>query len=79
MSSNEKAHFMELVGKCRRELARDKNLDGQYPFVGAAIGIVVSVLGVIFDFVAHKQNSVIAHPFLKVNQTIKRQFLQSNC
>ena len=66
MSTNEKEHCMDWVRKCRRDLARDQGLYRQYPFVGAAIGIVISVLGVIFDFLVYKQDSLIAHPFLKV-------------
>ena len=66
LSASDKEHFHEMAKKCKREMAKESSLNEQYPFVGAAIGIVVSVCGVTLDAIASGANSMIAHPFLKI-------------
>ena len=76
LSANDKDHFHEMAKKCKREMAKECSLNEQYPFVGAAIGIVVSVCGVTFDALVSGANSVIAHPFLKIFVVI---FISASC
>ena len=38
----------------------------QFPFLGAAVGIVLSTLFVVGDFIVQGTNSYVAHPLLKV-------------
>ena len=66
LSASEKEQFHDMAKKCKREIARENSLNEQYPYVGAAIGIVVSVCGVTIDALASGVNSMIAHPFLKI-------------
>ena len=51
--------------RCKREIAKQKSFDAQIPFVGAAVGIVVSTLAVVWDFVIFGHESLIASPILK--------------
>lgn len=65
-SAKEKEAFMDQIKKCKREVNRVRAMKEQFPWVGAAVGIVVSVLGVVADVVVNKSDSLIAHPLLKV-------------
>jgi len=63
----EKASFFESASKAKKELGRQRTLDAQYPFVGAAVGILVAVAVVVYDYVANAPGqSYIGHPLLKV-------------
>ena len=62
----DKELYMEQLKRCRREAGRERALHAQYPWVGAAIGLVVSALGVAADAAANRAESLIAHPLLKV-------------
>ena len=53
--------------RCKREISKQKSMDKQYPFVGAAVGIVLSTLAVVADFIAHGTTSLIANPIFKGN------------
>ena len=64
--STEKQNFYELASKCKKEWAKQKTLDLQYPYVGAAVGILIAAGVVVFDFLIHGAASYIAHPLLKV-------------
>ena len=66
LSFSDKEHFHEMAKKCKREMAKEVSMNEQYPFVGAAIGIVLSVCGVTLDALASGANSMIAHPFIKI-------------
>ena len=66
LSHKDKDSFMERIRKCQKLAARETGLDQQIPFVGAAIGIVVSILVVIADYVSQREESPLSHPFLKV-------------
>lgn len=63
---DERESFLDSSRKCRREAAKQKSLDAQYPFLGAAIGILVAVAAVVADFAISGSNSLIGHPLLKV-------------
>ena len=65
-SREEKESFLDCSRKCRKEAAKQRSLDAQYPFVGAAIGILVAVGAVVADFAIYGTNSLIEHPLLKV-------------
>ena len=51
--------------RCKREISKQKSMDTQYPFVGAAVGIVLSTLAVVADFIVYGTASLVAHPILK--------------
>jgi hypothetical protein len=51
--------------RCKREIGKQKSLDAQFPFVGAAVGIVVSTLLIVWDFIAFGQTSLISSPIVK--------------
>lgn len=59
------SHF-EFASKAKKELAKQRTLDAQYPFVGAAVGILVAVAVVVYDYAANGPKSYIGHPLLKV-------------
>ncbi len=40
---------MDLMKSCKRDLARERTVDERYPWVGAGVGIVVSVAAVVAD------------------------------
>ena len=65
-SREEKESFLDLSRKCRKEAAKQRSLDAKYPFVGAAIGILIAVGAVVADFAIYGTNSLIGHPLLKV-------------
>ena len=65
-SRQEKETFLDWSRKCKRELAKQKSLEARYPFVGAAIGIVIAVVAVAADFATYGTESTIGHPLLKV-------------
>ena len=62
----EKESFLDSSRKCRREAAKQRSLDAKYPFVGAAIGILLAVAAVLGDIAISGANSMIMHPLLKV-------------
>jgi len=64
--AKEKAAYFDLASKAKKELAKQRTLDAQYPFVGMAVGILVAVAVVVYDYVANGPRSYIGHPFLKV-------------
>ena len=47
-------------------MAKQRTLDAQYPFVGAAVGILVAVAVVVYDYAVNGPKSYIGHPLLKV-------------
>ena len=62
------ASFFESASKAKKELGRQRTLDAQYPFVGAAVGILVAVAVVVYDYVANAPGqSYIGHPLLKAS------------
>ncbi len=67
-SREDKEHYLELARKCKREVAREATLDLQYPWVGAAVGIVISVAGVVADVaMAPKPDlAFVSHPLAKM-------------
>ena len=62
----EKESFLEWSRKCRKEAAKQRSLEARYPFVGAAIGILVAVGAIVADFAAYGTDSLIGHPLIKV-------------
>ena len=70
----EKEPFLDLARKCRKEAAKQRSQDAQYPYVGAAIGILVAVAAVVVDFAILGTNSFISHPLLKVGVVIAVSF-----
>jgi len=66
----EKDHYMDWSRRCKRELMRQKSLDTQYPFVGAAVGIVMSTLVVVWDTLTFGRESFLFSPVLKVSLII---------
>ena len=65
-SREEKESFLDWSRRCKRELSKQKSLEARYPFVGAAIGIVIAVVAVATDFAAYGSESMIGHPLVKV-------------
>lgn len=64
--AKDKATYFDMASKSKKELAKQRTLDAQYPFVGAAVGILVAVAVVVYDYVANGPRSYIGHPLLKV-------------
>jgi len=64
--AKEKASYFENASKAKKELAKQRTLDAQYPFVGAAVGILVAVAVVVYDYAVNGPKSYIGHPLLKV-------------
>ena len=62
----EKESFFDLSRKCRKESDRQRMIESRYPFLGAAIGILIAVGAVVADFAFYGMDSIIAHPLLKV-------------
>ena len=62
----EKESCLEWSRKCRKELAKQRSLEARYPFVGAAIGILVAVAAIVADFIAYGTESILGHPLIKV-------------
>ena len=62
----EKESFLDLSRKCRKEAAKQRSLEARYPYVGAAIGILVAVGAIVVDFIAYGADSYIGHPLIKV-------------
>ena len=65
-SREEKEYFLDWSRKSKRELAKQRSLEARYPFVGAAIGIVVAVVAIAADFATYGTESIIGHPLIKV-------------
>ena len=65
-SREEKESFLDWSRKCKRELAKQRSLESRYPFVGAAIGIVIAVVAIAADFATYGTESMIGHPLIKV-------------
>ena len=47
-------------------------MNRQVPFVGAAFGIFLSTLGVVWDFLVFGKTSLIASPILKGKQSLRK-------
>ncbi|XP_059087144.1 uncharacterized protein LOC131883648 [Tigriopus californicus] len=75
MSHWDKDFYMDWVKRCKRELAKETALDDEYPFVGAAVGIVVSTIGVVVDTLWNQDEPWLPHPFLKVTMVLTVSFL----
>ena len=45
----EKESFFDLSRKCRKESDRQRMIESRYPFLGAAIGILIAVGAVVGD------------------------------
>ena len=54
------------MDRCRREMALDTRSHMQLPWVGSALGIIVSSMFLVLDFLSHGSASYLAHPLLKV-------------
>lgn len=63
---SDKLACKEQMDKAKRELALDSRHHQQLPWVGAALGMVISSLIVVLDYLSHGTQSSIAHPILKV-------------
>ena len=66
VNREEKESFLDLSRKCRKESAKQRSLEARYPFVGAAIGILIAVAAVVADFIAYGTESMLGHPLIKV-------------
>lgn len=75
MSHWDKEFYMDWVKRCQRELVKETALDDEYPFVGAAVGIVVSAIGVVVDTLWNQDEPWLPHPFLKVTMVLTVSFL----
>ena len=73
-SREEKESFLDLSRKCRREAAKQRQLDAKYPFLGAAIGILIAVAAVVADFAVSGPDSFISYPLLKVGVVVAVSF-----
>lgn len=62
--SNKEA-CMEGINRCKKEIARDKYNDRQFPYVGCALGIMFSSLILVLDYLSFREESYVAHPLLK--------------
>jgi len=63
---SDKAHCKAMMEKCKREIAADNKNHMQLPWVGSALGIIVSSMFLVLDYLAHGNESYLAHPLLKV-------------
>lgn len=57
---------MEGISRCKRELAKDRHNDRQFPYVGCALGMVFSSLILVLDYLSFREESYVANPLLKV-------------
>jgi len=62
----DKSHCKMMIDKCKKEVVLDKRTDMQFPWVGCAMGMIVSSLIVVLDYLSHGHTSYIAHPLLKI-------------
>jgi len=72
---SDKEICMEGINKCKKEIIKDETLDRQYPFVGGALGIFLSSVLLVLDYLAHREESYIANPILKVAACISASVL----
>lgn len=63
---SDKVVCKELMDRSKRDMALDTRQAMQLPWVGAALGMVLSSLIVVLDYLSHGQASSLAHPLLKV-------------
>ena len=63
---SDKVHCKGQMDRCRREMALDTRSHMQLPWVGSALGIIVSSMFLVLDFLSHGSASYLAHPLLKV-------------
>jgi len=63
---SQKAACKEKMDKCRKEAMLDERAQSQLPWVGCALGIIMSSLLVVLDYLSFGQKSSIAHPLLKM-------------
>jgi len=62
----EKDQFMELMKACKREAARKRAADEQYPWLGAALGIALTVALLVVDQLwSPLREPALAHPLAK--------------
>eukprot|EP00088_Acartia_fossae_P012456 TRINITY_DN16422_c0_g1_i2.p1 TRINITY_DN16422_c0_g1~~TRINITY_DN16422_c0_g1_i2.p1 ORF type:complete len:219 (-),score=38.57 TRINITY_DN16422_c0_g1_i2:301-957(-) len=64
-----KEYCMEGINKCKKEIVKDKELDRQYPYIGCALGIFISSVILVLDYLSFGKESYVAHPLLKVAST----------
>nr|ACO15513.1 Heat shock protein sti1 homolog [Caligus clemensi] len=62
----EKEKVMEWVKKARKEFSKQSMLDREYPFLGAAVGIVLAAIGITGDYLIRRHETFLAHPLMKV-------------
>ncbi|CAB4065561.1 unnamed protein product [Lepeophtheirus salmonis] len=65
-STMEKEKVMDLVKKCRKECSKQAKIDSQYPYLGAAVGIIVAATGITLDYLIRRDDTFLAHPLVKV-------------
>jgi len=63
---SDKVHCKSQMDRCRRELALDTRSHMQLPWVGSALGIILSSMFLVLDYLAQGSESYLAHPLLKV-------------
>lgn len=62
----DKVHCKTQMDRVKREMALDSRTDMQLPWVGSALGIIVSSMFLVLDYLSHGGESYLAHPLLKV-------------
>jgi tetratricopeptide (TPR) repeat protein len=67
---SDKEACMDGINKCKREIIKDNNYDRQFPYVGCALGISMSSVLLVIDYLTYFEESYIAHPLLKVLVTV---------
>jgi len=65
-NDSDKVLCKELMDKSKREAGLDQRQAEQIPWVGSALGMAISSLILVLDYLSHGHSSVIAHPLLKV-------------
>jgi len=70
-----KEYCMDGMNKSRKEIAKDKELDMQYPYIGCAMGIFLSSIVLVLDYLSFGSESYLAHPLLKVLATVAAAFI----
>jgi len=63
---SDKVACKDLMDRSKRELAQDIRQGEQLPWVGCALGMVLSSLVIVLDYLSHGRESTLAHPVLKV-------------
>ena len=72
---SDKNYCKLMLDKSKRDLVIDTRADQQLPWVGCALGMIISSLFVVLDYLSHGTSSYIHHPLLKILTCASSAFL----